>query len=67
MEIESKTTQESERLETKLQQCEITTVYMGNVMLQNNQGMLEGQRLLESQATQSMRLTRRSRDRGKAC
>ena len=50
MEIESKTTQESERLETKLQQCEITTVYMGNVMLQNNQGMLEGQRLLESQA-----------------
>merc|ERR1712172_53654 len=50
MEVESQTTLESERMETKLQQCESTIVYMGNVMLQNNQGMLEGQRLLESQA-----------------
>merc|ERR1719239_637074 len=37
-------------METKLQQCESTVLYMGNVMLQNNQGTLEGQRLLESQA-----------------
>merc|ERR1711971_172947 len=50
VEIESQTTQESERMDTKLGQCESTIVYMGNVMLQNNQGMLEGQRLLESQA-----------------
>merc|ERR1711971_486195 len=50
MEIESQTTQESERMDTKLGQCESTIVYMGDVMLQNNQGMLEGQRLLESQA-----------------
>ena len=50
MEVESETTQESERMGTKLQHCKSTIIYMGNVMLQNNQGMLEGQRLLESQA-----------------
>jgi len=50
MEVEIQTNQESERMGTKLHQCKSTIIYMGNVMLQNNQGMLEGQRLLEAQA-----------------
>merc|ERR1712032_238079 len=39
-----------ERTSAKLQQCESTIIYMGNVMLQNNQTMLETENLLESQA-----------------
>ena len=50
IEIENQTTQDLERMGTKLQHCKSTIIYMGSVMLQNNQGMLEGQRLLESQA-----------------
>merc|ERR1711971_1403730 len=65
VEIESQTTQESERMDTKLGQCESTIVYMGNVMLLNNQGMLEGQRLLESRANtikESNKEIKRQRD-----
>merc|ERR1711971_1068336 len=65
VEIESQTTQESERMDTKLGQCESTIVYMGNVMLQNNQGMLEGQTLLESRANtikESNKEIKRQRD-----
>ena len=48
--MESQNTQELEMMGTELHQCESTVKYMGNVMLQNNQVMLEGQNLLESQA-----------------
>ena len=49
-ELKSQNTQEMERVVTKLQQCKSTNVYMGNVILQHNKVMLEGQDLLESQA-----------------
>ena len=51
VEMESQNTQELEMMGTELQQCESTVKYMANVMLQNNKVMLEGQKLLESQAS----------------
>ena len=50
IEVENQNTHDMERRSAKLQQCESTVVYMGNVMLQNNQTMLKTQNLLESQA-----------------
>ena len=49
--IENKNSQESERMSTKLHQCEITIVYMGNVMMQINEVMSHRQSLVEAQAT----------------
>ena len=49
--IENKNSQELERMNTKLDQCESTIVYMGNVMVQINEVMSERQSLVEDQAS----------------
>merc|ERR1712212_331258 len=48
--IESQNSQESERMSSKLDQCESTILYMGNVMVQVNEVMSARQSLLEVQA-----------------
>jgi len=49
--IESQNSQESERMSSKLDQCESTILYMGNLMVQIDEVMSERQSLVEAQAT----------------
>jgi len=46
-EVESDHSQELERMRSKLEQCESTVQYMGELMVQSNQGMSETQNLTE--------------------
>ena len=46
--VESDHSQELERMRSKLEQCESTVQYMGELMVQSNQGLFETQNLTEN-------------------
>ena len=48
-EVENDHSQELERMRIKLEQCESTVQYMGELMVQSNQGMSESQNLTEAE------------------